>query len=153
MSAGVKTWRDLTGLTQAQLDRLAHREELLLADGYCPERFRPILLEDAVDHVAANIVDREQFGHIPDPAGATMIGHWKPRHRDGKWEREFQVQTWSVGVLAIDIVGVQLDDESITYEMVVYSPELRFIVPGAQALTEAITAATVELERLSGGAR
>jgi hypothetical protein len=155
MNDTITNWRDLSGLTKAQRDRLVLREDLFLSDGRPADIVEAFLLHDAMAHVTANIVDNERFGHIPDPAGATYLFHWRPNENTGNWEREFEVKSWRgrVGRFCLDILGTQHADGTAAYRLVVNAPELEFNSTGAQVLVEAVTAASVELDRLNGGAR
>ncbi len=154
MTDTITTWRSLTGLTEAQADRLAEREELLLGDGRPAEQVHEFLYGDGQRHVERNQVDRERFGHLPDPAGATYLWHWEVSDDTGRWEREVEFSSWKVGALHISVLGTQIEDGSVTYRLTVDAggDVLTFNRKGAQALADTIAVATAELDRLTGDA-
>jgi hypothetical protein len=154
MTTTISTWRNVSGLTPAQAERLAEREALLLGDGRPAEQVHPFLYSDAQRHIERNMVDRQRFGHLPDPAGATYLWHWERSEDTGRWEREVEFASWIVGALYIDVLGTQAEDGSVTYRLTVDGGSvLTFNAASAQVLVEAVTAASVELDRLVGGTR
>jgi hypothetical protein len=153
MNDTITTWRSLTGLTKAQAERLAEREELLLGDGRPAEQVHEFLYGDGQRHVERNQVDRERFGHLPDPAGATHLWHWERNEDTGRWSREVEFSSRKFGALHIDVLGTQLEDGTVTHRLTVDAGDvLTFNPAGAQALGDGMAAAVAELDRLTGDA-
>jgi len=98
------TWRDITGLTTEQADRLSNGGHLMTeAD----------LLDMARDYRDHNIL-QASLAHIPEPAGATRITIWFD-DLEGTVTREVYGTGWNIGNVNARITGTQNSTGAIVW--------------------------------------